>query len=92
MKKHLQRLAMLLMLLALVLLAQTTVFAQTQLLPIYRYNRISGTYTEITGGFKLGTTAADDQVFVDTSAAGRLGVSSGATGAGFPIGFDFTYN
>ncbi|MFM8513256.1 MAG: hypothetical protein ACKOBI_05890, partial [Bacteroidota bacterium] len=90
MKKHLQRLAMLLLLLACFPLAQTTVFAQVQLLPLYQYGRTTAAYNEISGGYLLGTATTDDEVFVDP--AGLAGVSSGATGVGLPIGFDFTYN
>jgi hypothetical protein len=63
---------------------------QTALLPLYQFNRSTTPYTEISGGVVLGTTTTDDQVFVDPNAP--LGVSSGATGVGFPIGFDFVLN
>nr|MBM3931538.1 hypothetical protein [Sphingomonadales bacterium] len=90
MKKHLQRLAMLLLLLALIPLVQTTVFAQVQLLPLYQYGRTTAAYNEISGGYLLGSATTDDEVFVDPAVL--AGGSSGATGVGFPIGFDFTYN
>ncbi|MGA1330185.1 MAG: right-handed parallel beta-helix repeat-containing protein, partial [Bacteroidia bacterium] len=90
MKKQLQRLAMLLLTLALISLTKSTVFAQTELLPLYQYGRTTAAYNEITGGYLLGTSTTDDQVFVDPAVL--AGVSSGASGVGFPIGFDFTYN
>ncbi|TDP58401.1 MopE-related protein, partial [Flavobacterium dankookense] len=55
----------------------------------YSFAQTSGTYTEITGGTLLGSTADDDQYFVTT--ATPLG-GSATSGIGFPIGFDFTYN
>src|SRR5687767_7568689 len=57
---------------------------------LYSFNQFSGTYNAITGGTVLGSTTSDDQVFVDP--ANLTGVGSGATGPGFPIGFNFTYN
>ena len=79
-----------LLMFALALLWQTSVFAQVALLPLYQNGRVTGTYSEISGGVLLGTTTSDDQVFVDPAVP--AGTGSGATGVGFPIGFDFTFN
>ena len=89
MKKYLQRLA-LLVVFALGFLRLTPAIGQVALLPLYQYNRSTTPYTEITGGVVLGTTASDDQVFIDPAAP--LGGFSGATGVGFPMGFDFVLN
>ena len=89
MKKHLQRLA-LLVVFALGFLRLTPAIGQVALLPLYQYNRSTTPYTEITGGVVLGTTASDDQVFIDPAAP--LGGFSGATGVGIPMGFDFVLN
>ena len=89
MKKYLQRLA-LLVVFALGFLRLTPAIGQVALLPLYQYNRSTTPYTEITGGVVLGTTASDDQVYIDPAAP--LGGFSGATGVGFPMGFDFVLN
>ncbi|MCK9158710.1 MAG: carboxypeptidase regulatory-like domain-containing protein, partial [Candidatus Cloacimonas sp.] len=55
----------------------------------YTFSATQGTYTPISGGVLLGTESSDDQRFVDpASPAG----GTTATGPGFPIGFDFTFN
>jgi hypothetical protein len=56
---------------------------------LYTFSQSNGTYTPITGGTVLGSTASDDERFVDpaTPAGGFT-----TTGVGFPIGFNFTYN
>ncbi|KAF2517505.1 T9SS type A sorting domain-containing protein [Flavobacterium salilacus subsp. salilacus] len=46
------------------------------------------TYTEISGGTVLGTTANDDQVFNNSTTAQTAPI----TNTGFPIGFNFEYN
>jgi len=79
-----------LLMFALALLWQTSAFAQVAFLPLYQNGRVTGTYSEISGGVLLGTTTSDDQVFVDPAVP--AGTGSGATGVGFPIGFDFTFN
>ena len=79
-----------LLMFALALLWQTSAFAQVAFLPLYQSGRVTGTYTEISGGVLVGTTTSDDQVFVDPAVP--AGTSSGATGVGFSIGFDFTFN
>jgi hypothetical protein len=89
MKKYLQRLA-LLVVFALGFLRLTPAIGQVALLPLYQYNRSTTPYTEITGGVVLGTTASDDQVFIDPAVP--LGGFSGATGVGIPMGFDFVLN
>lgn len=55
----------------------------------YTFSQLAGTYTPITGGTVLGTTASDDESFVDpaTPAGGTT-----ITGVGLPIGFNFTFN
>ena len=55
----------------------------------YSFAQSTGTYIPITGGTVLGDTAVDDQRFVDPIAP--LGGTT-ATGVGFPIGFNYTYN
>jgi parallel beta-helix repeat protein len=89
MKKYLQRLA-LLVVFTLGFLRLTPAIGQVALLPLYQYNRSTTPFTEITGGVVLGTTASDDQVFIDPAVP--LGGFSGATGVGFPMGFDFVLN
>ncbi|MEY3157347.1 MAG: hypothetical protein RLZZ121_400, partial [Bacteroidota bacterium] len=79
-----------LLMFALALLWQTSAFAQVALLPLYQNGQVAGTYTEISGGVLLGTATTDDEVFVDPAVP--AGTGSGATGVGFPIGFDFTFN
>lgn len=56
---------------------------------IYSFAQSTGTYAPITGGTILGSITDDDQMFVDP--ATPLGGGT-ATGIGFPIGFNFTYN
>ena len=79
-----------LLMFALALLWQTSAIAQVALLPLYQNGRVTGTYSEISGGVLLGTTTSDDEVFVDPTVP--AGTFSGATGVGIPIGFDFTFN
>ncbi len=55
----------------------------------YSFAQSNGTYTPITGGTVLGSTTSDDERYVDPIAP--LGATT-ATGIGFPIGFNFTYN
>ncbi|MCB0766382.1 MAG: hypothetical protein KDB95_04150, partial [Flavobacteriales bacterium] len=50
-----------------------------------------GTYSAITGGTVLGSTANDDERFLDPATA-STGTTATNTGVGFPIGFSFTYN
>lgn len=54
----------------------------------YNFGSTSGTFTAITGGTVLGTTANDEQVF-NNNTTGETGPQ---TDIGFPIGFDFNYN
>lgn len=56
----------------------------------YVFTQFSGTYSATTGGTVFGTTASDDQVFVDPAVP--AGVASGGTGPGIPIGFTFVFN
>jgi hypothetical protein len=46
-------------------------------------------YQPVTGGFLLGNTSTDDQVFIDSN--NTAGAFSPQTGAGFYIGFPFTF-
>ncbi|MEI6456751.1 MAG: hypothetical protein WCO93_10730, partial [bacterium] len=55
----------------------------------YSFLSTSGTYTEIAGGTVLGTTANDDQRFVDPAIPAG---GTAYTGPGFPIGFNFTFS
>jgi hypothetical protein len=55
----------------------------------YNFVQTVGTYTEITGGFSLGTETSDDQRFVDPA---TLIGGTVTTGPGFPIGFNFVFN
>ncbi len=55
----------------------------------YTFSQSVGTYTPITGGTLLGSTANDDERFVDPAV---LAGGFSNTGVGFPIGFNFTYN
>ena len=73
------------LILLLLLISSTSVLSQTS---SYGFGSSSGTYTEITGGTVLGTTANDEQVF-NNSTAGETGPQ---TDIGFPIGFSFNYN
>lgn len=54
----------------------------------YMFAQSSGTYTALTGGTILGSTASDDEVFNNNTA----GATGPVTSTGFPIGFNFTYN
>lgn len=56
---------------------------------LYTFSQSLVTYNEITGGTVLGNAATDEQRFVDTSFV--LGDTT-TTGAGLPIGFNFTYD
>ena len=53
------------------------------------FTQSSSTYTPITGGTMLGADNTDDQRFVDPAIT--LGGTT-ATGVGFPIGFNLTFN
>lgn len=55
----------------------------------YAFSSSTGTYSPITGGAVLGDIASDDQRFVDPAVP--LGGTT-ATGIGFPIGFNFTFD
>ena len=58
----------------------------------YTFSQTSTTYSAISTGTSLGSTTSDEQVFIGTT-AGTTTFSSGvASGAGFPIGFNFNYN
>ncbi len=54
----------------------------------YTFTSSSGTFTSITAGTVLGTTANDEQVFNNNT----TGAVAPQTDIGFPIGFNFTYN
>ena len=54
----------------------------------YGFASSVGTYTPISGGTVLGTTANDEQVFNNST----TGATGPVTSTGFPIGFNFTYN
>jgi hypothetical protein len=56
----------------------------------YGFTHTVGSYAPISGGTLLGDNATDDQRFVEVS--NLLGSTSILTGAGFPIGFNFTYD
>jgi hypothetical protein len=72
-------------------LAIATISTTTQAqVSVYQFTQSSTTYSAITGGTVLGSTASDDQVFVDPAVL--AGVGSGATGPGFNIGFTFLYS
>src|SRR5688572_16659622 len=73
----------------LLLLAYTAIGSVTAQVSNYTFSQSVGTFTPITGGTLLGTTTSDDQYFV-TPATPAGGAT--ATGIGFPIGFNFTYN
>lgn len=55
----------------------------------YIFSQSSGTFTPISGGTVLGSTSTDDERFLDPAVP--LG-TTGTTGPGFPIGFNFTFN
>lgn len=65
------------------------VCADAQVISAYTFAQSTGTYTPITGGTVLGDTTVDEDRYVDPVAP--LGGTT-ATGVGFPIGFNFTYN
>lgn len=55
----------------------------------YTFSTIQSTYTPITAGLLMGTSSSDDQFYLDpTSPSG----SSYPAGAGYSIGFNFTFN
>src|SRR6478672_3953259 len=58
----------------------------------YTFAKSTGTYLEITSGTVLGDESSDAQRYVDPSPSASLGVTSGYTGVGLPIGFNFTFN
>ena len=66
-----------------------TSYVNAQTVSSYSFAQSSGTYTAVTGGSLLGSTASDDEYYVDPAA---LGGGTTTTGVGFPIGFNFTYN
>jgi GEVED domain/Secretion system C-terminal sorting domain len=53
------------------------------------YSSPANTYTDVTGGFNLGTTTSDDQVIVDTTNLVGGSVFGNSTGSGLPLGFNF---
>jgi len=55
----------------------------------YLFSQTSGTYTPITGGTVLGSTASDDEFIVDPIAP--IGGTT-TTGVGLPIGFNFLFD
>lgn len=65
---------------------QTSMSAQVS---AYNFSQLSGTYTPITGGTVIGTTASDDERFVDPAVPAG---GTTLTGVGLPIGFNFTFN
>lgn len=75
---------------ALLLLAGLMLLARTGMaqLSSYSFAQSAGTYTAITGGTVLGTTANDEEVFNNSTSGGSAPVS----GTGFSIGFSFIYN
>ena len=54
----------------------------------YNFSSSSGSFSAISGGTVLGSTANDDEVF-NNNTSGETGTQ---TDIGFPIGFDFSYN
>lgn len=72
-------------LLTLLMLCAVSSKAQVNL---YTFSSAPGTYSEISGGTVLGTTANDEEVFNNSTTGGTAPV----TGTGFPIGFNFIYN
>ena len=54
----------------------------------YTFAQTNVAYSGIVGGTVLGTTNIDDEVFLTNTS----GCACGQTAAGFPIGFNFTYN
>ncbi|MGE5383143.1 MAG: carboxypeptidase regulatory-like domain-containing protein, partial [Omnitrophica WOR_2 bacterium] len=54
----------------------------------YGFLSSTGNYNEITGGTLVGTETSDDQVYVNPASPS----TSGNTGLGFPIGFNFVFN
>ncbi|PSJ71700.1 hypothetical protein C7N43_37985, partial [Sphingobacteriales bacterium UPWRP_1] len=82
---HLPNMVVLLFL--LLLAGASMVRAQVSL---YTFSQSVGTYTPITGGTILGTTANNEQRFLDP--ANTAGSAADNTGPGFPIGFNFAYN
>ncbi|OWY22348.1 HYR domain-containing protein [Sphingobacteriales bacterium UPWRP_1] len=57
---------------------------------LYTFSQSTGTYTPITGGTILGSTANNEQRFLDP--ANPAGSATDNSGPGFPIGFNFAYN
>lgn len=55
----------------------------------YSFTQFSDTYTAITGGTVFGSTASDDERFVDPAVPAGGFVN---TGPGIPIGFNFVFN
>jgi hypothetical protein len=72
----------------LALTAATLSFSAVAQVSIYSFSQLSGAYTAVTGGTVFGTTSLDDETFVNASAPN----TSGNTGVGIPIGFNFTFN
>ena len=74
--------------LSVILLSLTPLYAD---MADYTFVQSTGTYTEITGGFSLGTETTDDQRFFDP--ANLTGTTTSPfVGPGFPIGFNFVLN
>ncbi len=63
-------------------------FSATSQVSLYTFSQLSGTYTAISGGTVFGTSSSDDDTFVNPASP----ATSGNTGVGIPIGFNFTFN
>ena len=57
---------------------------------LYTFSQSVSSYSAITGGTAFGSTATDDEVFLNPAAP--LGAGVGATGPGMPIGFNFLFD
>jgi hypothetical protein len=64
---------------------QTSINAQVS---AYNFSQLAGTYTPITGGTVIGLTTSDDNNYANPLTP----TVTAPTGAGFPIGFNFTFN
>lgn len=63
-------------------------FSATSQVSLYTFSQLSGTYTAISGGTVFGSVSSDDDTFVNPASP----ATSGNTGVGIPIGFNFTFN